>query len=61
MIPQPKKGETPAPAQREAPIGRHRIRENKTGSPQLPEKIRTTRNEPIRCASPPCYLSEIED
>jgi hypothetical protein len=24
-------------------------------------KARNMENEPIRCASPPCYLSEIED
>ena len=35
--------------------------QSKAASAKPAERIRATKDEPIRCASPPCYLSEIED
>ena len=34
---------------------------NKVGIAKLPNSLVKKKDEPIKCASPPCYLSEIED
>jgi hypothetical protein len=39
----------------------NRAVQSKLASAKLAEKIRGTKDEPIRCASAPCYLAEIED
>jgi len=33
----------------------------KVGTAKSPNRFVKKKNEPIKCASPPCYLSEIED
>jgi hypothetical protein len=33
----------------------------KVGIAKSPNRFVKEKNEPIKCASPPCYLSEIED
>jgi hypothetical protein len=41
-------------------IASNRIRQSKAALPKLAERTRATKDEVIRCASPPCYLGEIE-
>ena len=33
----------------------------KVGTAKSPNRFAKEKDEPIKCASPPCYLSEIED
>jgi hypothetical protein len=64
MIPQRKKPRRRRKRSAKRPSGAiasNRIRQSKAAFAKLAEKTRAAKDEPIRCASPPCYLCEMED